>query len=796
MALTPEQIKELRASAGIPEQGFGPAVSATDRIAKLREKSGFNVAPEPEKPMLEKVGLDFQNVGKDLTGSFAERRQSIEEANTAFKEGKQGLTETVATHIANIIGGAGDITAQTVFRPITALLGSVAGPITEKLGLMGAEETSKPLIAMHQISGELMSQATDYAIRANAETDPAKKQELIDTSKQITEAANEARNAATSYTEQLARGRRQAEIVRDIAPWLLGGAGAKKIVEDVKGKVKVVAEGADKIKTVIKEGGEAGLEKLKSGVEKIKETPGDLLEKGKVKFEEVAGKPTPKPVENVLKETPSEMFDKYAQTAKKAAESNKNPTPLELAGQRAGEALDTIQGKLDQYGKLKNSFASTFGDRPVGTIATKFAQGLENFKKAKTFVEGDIKLVDDLITKAKGLGNNPSALEVDQFIDYVQDKIYTSGRDLSIPVTDSTTASVRNILGELNNSLKNELPDGYRKLNDKYSDLVDVRNELNTKLGKEGEKGGALMKRVFSPSDANTKKLFARVLEETGIDLVNEATLSKFLMEAVGDARQMSLLEQLKLPKLSAKGMLEFLWDKFTASANTPEKIIERARQMTKDQTSFKNPTVGQTVSLKDLDPLYKQAPDAKKFIDTLGDSIVAKYGGIVAKTDFKSPIRALEKVMKDKGGDVSKLTDVVRNTVVVTKENYLSAIKDLFEKDGIINPRIENPKVNKLGYSGANANIKTPNGHIAEIQVNTPDMIFAKEPSVVAKNILGENLYNQLKTKYDAMGVEGGKGHKYYEQIYRDAEMKKPEMAQTKARIEEESRKYYSNFY
>jgi hypothetical protein len=106
---------------------------------------------------------------------------------------------------------------------------------------------------------------------------------------------------------------------------------------------------------------------------------------------------------------------------------------------------------------------------------------------------------------------------------------------------------VRRELGKLNDALKSQLPKSYRDLNERYADLVGTRNELNLKLGAESEKGGALMKRVFSPSDANTKKLFAKVHEVTGIDLVHEATLAKYVMELLGDARQKSLLEQLNL---------------------------------------------------------------------------------------------------------------------------------------------------------------------------------------------------------------------------------------------------------
>ena len=179
--------------------------------------------------------------------------------------------------------------------------------------------------------------------------------------------------------------------------------------------------------------------------------------------------------------------------------------------------------------------------------------------------------------------NGVDVYKVDKFIDFVQDRIYTGKRDLTIPITNDVQQTLRPITGELNEALKNKLPESYRNLNDRYSELVDTRNELNLKLGVEGEKGGALMKRVFSPSDANTKKLFADILDETGIDLVNEATLARYVMDVLGDARQKSMLEQLNISigKPTAGSLTTRLIDYLIEKANSPEELIRRARLQT-----------------------------------------------------------------------------------------------------------------------------------------------------------------------------------------------------------------------
>ena len=52
------------------------------------------------------------------------------------------------------------------------------------------------------------------------------------------------------------------------------------------------------------------------------------------------------------------------------------------------------------------------------------------------------------------------------------------------------------------------------------------------------------------------------------------------------------------------------------------------------------------------------------------------------------------------------------------------------------------------MGYSGYNTKFKASNGHIAEIQLNTPEMIYAKSSAKDALNILKDKVYNELNKK------------------------------------------------
>jgi hypothetical protein len=88
------------------------------------------------------------------------------------------------------------------------------------------------------------------------------------------------------------------------------------------------------------------------------------------------------------------------------------------------------------------------------------------------------------------------------------------------------------------------------------------------------------------------------------------------------------------------------------------------------------------------------------------------------------------------------------------------------------------------LGYSGVNSSLKTKNGITGEIQVNSPEMIYAKETPKNARAILGDDVYDSISAK---TGIEGGLGHKLYEQ-WRAL----PEGSPGRLPLEAQSKAYY----
>ncbi|WP_411885881.1 hemagglutinin repeat-containing protein [Polaromonas sp. YR568] len=165
-------------------------------------------------------------------------------------------------------------------------------------------------------------------------------------------------------------------------------------------------------------------------------------------------------------------------------------------------------------------------------------------------------------------------------------------------------------------------------------------------------------------------------------------------------------------------------------------------------------------IDLKAFTSIYSKAPAAKIEIDLLAEKIAADVGGQVAKAPIKSVDRAIEKIVEDYAGDPSKIKDLARNTIIV-KDEMLSAVTSRLESSGAT-VKVINSSTDPLGYSGINTTITTKSGITAEIQVNTPAMIYAKESESVARALLGNDTYNLISKQ---AGIPGGQGHLLYDQ-------------------------------
>ena len=173
---------------------------------------------------------------------------------------------------------------------------------------------------------------------------------------------------------------------------------------------------------------------------------------------------------------------------------------------------------------------------------------------------------------------------------------------------------------------------------------------------------------------------------------------------------------------------------------------------------------------------------------DSFGASITVVC---TASACISSPINlksreSIQRKMTKDGCTVHEIKDIMRNTFVAVNGNIDEVINTVKGHFNVLRHKVQKPE-DFDGYSGNILNIKFPNGAIGEVQVNTPEMIYAKEPAKVARELLGEELYGMIDAAAKKIGFEGGRGHLLYEQI------RQMEPSEERQALKQESVEYYS---
>lgn len=146
---------------------------------------------------------------------------------------------------------------------------------------------------------------------------------------------------------------------------------------------------------------------------------------------------------------------------------------------------------------------------------------------------------------------------------------------------------------------------------------------------------------------------------------------------------------------------------------------------------------------------------------------------GVAKPPGAKLYERAAPKVAEKHGGDWSQVNDLNRCTIVVRNDTdiqpaYIQVQKHFghWRHDSMFIKADAKPTFadgNACGYSGYAVIVQTREGHRAEIQINYPNILFAKSPNEL-KDF--PDLARPLRTKYAP--VPGGLGHTMYE-AYQD---------------------------
>jgi len=191
------------------------------------------------------------------------------------------------------------------------------------------------------------------------------------------------------------------------------------------------------------------------------------------------------------------------------------------------------------------------------------------------------------------------------------------------------------------------------------------------------------------------------------------------------------------------------------------------------------------------LTPFINNQKILIKSIEDIGDRTKKQFPNVtVLPVVIKNTNRSIEKIFLEYEGDFTRLKDFVRTTIVVSDPKEIPAIIKFLEKEKVFYGNTKHQLAeNFMGYSGTITNYNLPGGIKGEIQINTAEMIFAKELEQEAKNFLNEDVYREIKRRFDKAGLEGGKGHTLYED-YRIITDKNSKMAKD---LHQQSVDYYS---
>lgn len=198
------------------------------------------------------------------------------------------------------------------------------------------------------------------------------------------------------------------------------------------------------------------------------------------------------------------------------------------------------------------------------------------------------------------------------------------------------------------------------------------------------------------------------------------------------------------------------------------------------------NKEIFQNISTeKSVSEVMQRASDVGNEVQSLAEGIASRYSGYVTPVNYKSKSSITRKVNTEHVAPYD-IKDAVRTTIIAPKSEIESILKELNNLPSFIRLKRQKPE-SFMGYSGNIVNIRTSNELTAEIQVNTDRMIYAKELPEEAKRILGENRWNEI---HKETGLEGGLGHKYYEE-WRMMDKSNPKAIE----IAKKSTEYYSHF-
>ncbi len=329
---------------------------------------------------------------------------------------------------------------------------------------------------------------------------------------------------------------------------------------------------------------------------------------------------------------------------------------------------------------------------------------------------------------------------------------------------------------------------GYRVVLSDNHPEPDICNDLSAKRGEKGSRGVYPKDFVFKGWHPQCRCYVVPILaDEKEFDKMQEAILND---EPIPESKSV-----IREPNKYFQDWWKSNKSRVADAQSLPYWVKDNPKY-----TKIKREKTDAEKSLeKAIEDVVIKARSSGGEVQGLAESIASGHNAICTPINYKSEASIKRKVLlerKEKGDAYmpDKLKDLVRTTIIADRQNIDIVIEQLRMSEPVkafkgIAVKKQRPQ-NYLGYSGNIVNLQTSNGLVAEIQVNTAKMIYAKELPENAKAILGEKLWNKIHRE---TGIEGGLGHKYYEEW---RVMSKEEQQSAKGiALRKRSEEYYSHF-
>jgi hypothetical protein len=605
--LTPEQINAIRAKSGLaPLQAQNttnqPPAQQGNFVGKYDHLKTSSEPKKDEKGVGRKVFDFFTESAQKFGDTLGKAASVVDPTTNNTRNDMMKQNDEAVNHYIDLAKNSKSKESAKKFLEAAAKIAD-----TSEIDIFNNKEYQK---TAKQVFGEAAGTALEtlswgsYGEASKAIPSIAKP--ILSPAKTIIEGAKSGAKAGLSYgaISSGAKAMQDNKSVVDIAKDTLAGGATGAVGGAVIGSA---ASGAYQLaKGAINQG-----KKVVDATGKMVNSVGSKIKKS---AQDIADSELITPINEGLKneltkQSTNTKLMEYVNKTKEAAADYSKPTALELAGEKAQTALKKLQNLMGVHGSAKEAIVkenanlhtgdivdsaisnlnSLLNDRVGGKITkvskktangvkVKFVLSQSNGRLLKIADQSDANLLLKVHRKLQEVSKNPTFQKVDDAVGYIQESLYKAKGNLNVPVNSQVEGVLKQITKHLNEGLKEKGGEAYKASKGMYSVHKKAFEKLNKMLGADNSKGGSLMKRVFSPADGGTKKLFEEVKRLTGVDLVEEATLAKFAMEQAGDPRSANLLEQLDL--MIPKGNLGYF-------QKVAEKVIEKSKDPIRKATNI-----------------------------------------------------------------------------------------------------------------------------------------------------------------------------------------------------------------